>query len=227
MTVLEIIQRIQSLYSKGIQSDDTRLSKRHIYNKLNSTKNYLVNRKLLRGQPLSIYFYQSLDIDVIKASIFEDSCYLPVNCNISRSRCKIPKITHFRNSSLIKNVISLDGNIKLNYTVFEELGHLSGNKYTKNNMWYFMKDGYFYFVHSKKIKKIRITAMFSDPIAIAGYTCGNKTECIDPLNSEYPIADDLIDQVVLNSVKELISVFSQMREDLTNDNKDDIIQNSK
>ena len=34
MKIKEIIQRVQSLYSKGVQSDDTRLSDRHIYNKM-------------------------------------------------------------------------------------------------------------------------------------------------------------------------------------------------
>ena len=37
MTTGEVIQRIQSLYSKGVQSDDSRLRPRHIYNKLLST----------------------------------------------------------------------------------------------------------------------------------------------------------------------------------------------
>ena len=37
MTNGEIIQRVQSMYSKGVESDDSRLRARHIYNKLLTT----------------------------------------------------------------------------------------------------------------------------------------------------------------------------------------------
>ena len=41
MLVKELVQRIQSLYSKGVQSDDTRLSSPHIYNKLITVRSKL------------------------------------------------------------------------------------------------------------------------------------------------------------------------------------------
>ena len=44
MKIGEIIQRIQSLYSKGVESDDTRLMSRHIYNKLLTVRARLISQ---------------------------------------------------------------------------------------------------------------------------------------------------------------------------------------
>ena len=42
ITIGEIIERIQSAYSKGVKTDDSRLSSRHIYSKIKSVRNRLV-----------------------------------------------------------------------------------------------------------------------------------------------------------------------------------------
>ena len=38
---IEVISRIQSMYSKGTASDDTRLSARHIYSKMKTSRSFL------------------------------------------------------------------------------------------------------------------------------------------------------------------------------------------
>ena len=47
MTVGDLIQRVQSLYSKGVESDDSRLTRRHIYNKLLSVRSTLIFNKVI------------------------------------------------------------------------------------------------------------------------------------------------------------------------------------
>ena len=45
MKIGEIAQRVQSLYSRGVESDDTRLMQRHIYNKLLTTRAKLISEQ--------------------------------------------------------------------------------------------------------------------------------------------------------------------------------------
>ena len=50
MKTEELIQRVQSLYSKGVQSDDSRLTSRHIYNKLTTVRAKLVTEEAKKNQ---------------------------------------------------------------------------------------------------------------------------------------------------------------------------------
>ena len=50
MEVGKIVQRIQSLYSKGVESDDTRLMSRHIYNKLLTVRARLISQDAKRNK---------------------------------------------------------------------------------------------------------------------------------------------------------------------------------
>ena len=45
---IDIISRIQAMYSKGAASDDSRLSARHIYSKMKTSRSFLLKRELDR-----------------------------------------------------------------------------------------------------------------------------------------------------------------------------------
>jgi len=53
MKVEEAIQRVQSMYSRGLQSKDSRLSSRHIYSALCSGRATLIQQQIDKGQKLS------------------------------------------------------------------------------------------------------------------------------------------------------------------------------
>jgi len=227
MKIIELIQRVQSLYSKGVQSDDSRLTSRHIYNKLISSNNFLTNKKLSKNINLSDNYYYNLKIEIENSPLFKDICILPATCNISKSICQIPDVQIFKNKYIIKFISSLDGEVKFNYIDFNNLKYLSGNKYTKNKQWYFIKDKYIYFIHSYKMKKVIINAYFKDITQALTYNCNDDYKCIDILEQEFPTDDDMIEPIIELTLKELVSEFSVIREDLTNDNKDSLLQNSK
>lgn len=228
MTIREIIQRIQSLYSKGVQSDDSRLTNRHIFNKLQSTNNLFLSRKLDKREIISNSAYTDLDcLNIVEDNIINCPCIQDLSCKIYRTECKIPEILTSKQGLLIKSVMSLDGNIKINYTTFEDLKYLSGNKYTAKKMWYFIKDNYFYFVNTKKMKAIRISAIFKNMLEALTYSCGNMENCIDFLDLPFATDDSLIEDIIGFSANELINTFSQVLEDVTNDSKDSHIQQIK
>jgi len=58
MTIKEIIQRVQSLYSKGVQSDDVRLEDRHIYNKMITVRSKLISQEAKKRQKINQWNYQ-------------------------------------------------------------------------------------------------------------------------------------------------------------------------
>lgn len=235
MTIGEIIQRIQSLYSKGIQSDDSRLSSRHIYNKMLSTRSRLITQKANKNQYISQWNYQTIDcIELIIAPQHDCPCIPDIGCNILRTKYKLPKPLLNLNDSLIKSVTSIDGTINYTKTTWENKKYKKGNKYTSSKPDYFIKNNYLYITDRKASRIVTITGLFDDPIEVSNYKteCNNKIshkdlECECILDKEFPIDSDLIEPLIDICKEELLVQFSQGIEDITNDTKDNLLQQTK
>ena len=236
MLVSEIIQRIQSLYSKGVKSDDSRLSNRHIYSKLLSVRSRLVYQKINKKQKLSQWSFQVLPcVELIKAPLHECPCIPTGKCTILRTKFKLPKPVGSLNKDMIKSVTSLDGKLVLTETTFDTQKYQKGNKYTANKPTYYIKDEYLYITIEKSLEVITIIGLFDDPVEVDKYPsyCEDKdncTECKDCesfLDKDFPIDSDLIDPMIELSLQELIEIFNNNREDQTNDTRDNLIQESK
>lgn len=249
MKINEVIQRVQSLYSKGVQSDDTRLSSRHIYNKLLSGRARLFVQKINKRQSISRWNLQTLHcVELIKAMPYECPCLPPVGCVILRTKEKLPATLTGLNGHFITSVTSLEGSITYSETTWESKKYKAGSKYTANKPDYFIRDGYLYLTTKKGPKAITLSGLFNDPIeadtfpgicpdeecsgnVLAGpndpATYGDCPGCVGYPEKEFVLDNDLIETLVEMASKELISIFAQMREDLTNDSKDSLKNNSK
>jgi len=230
MLVKEIIQRVQSLYSKGVQSDDTRLSSRHIYSKLKSSRARLIKQKLDKNQIVSTWNTQVLNcVELEVAPAHECPCLPPVGCSILKSKYPLPKPVNSRNKELIEYVTSIDGSIIYAETTWNEKKYKKGNKYTKDKPDYYIRNGYLYLTHKSGPRVVTIGGVFEDPVEASDYSnyCDTVVDCVNPLDLDFPIDEDQVDTLVEMTTKELIVVFTQMKEDLTNDSKDSVPENSK
>jgi len=146
MKTKEIIQRIQSLYSKGVKSDDSRLSSRHIYNKALTTRAFLIEQKLDKRQPISQSVYQTLDcVELIPALPYECPCLPEVGCKILRTKYQIPQLlTGLLEGAAIQSVNSVEGSLTFNRTTFEDKKYKKGNKYTASKPDYYIRNDYLY-----------------------------------------------------------------------------------
>ena len=123
MKTEEIIQRVQSLYSKGVQSDNSRLSSRHIYSKLLTSRSKLLHQKLSKRQKISQFNYQTLPcVELIEAPKNECPCLPPVGCTILKSKYPLPKVLVSLNAHAIEYVTSVDGAISYDETTWTKLG---------------------------------------------------------------------------------------------------------
>lgn len=232
MLIGEIIQRIQSLYSKGVQSQSTRLRNRHIYNKLLTVRAKLISQEIKKKQRLSQLNYQTLTcVELIEVPSHMCPCIPPVGCNIIRSKYKLPKFLSGLNGHIIQSVTTIDNSVKLDEIQMNAVKHLKGNKYTNKKNNFFIHDGYLYLTEFTKMRLVNITGLFEDPVSLNNFqtACGgnNNNGCKDYMNMEFPIDFDLIDTLIEMSLQELIQIFSQNIEDLTNNSTDNIKQNSK
>lgn len=234
MKVEEIIQRIQSLYSKGVQSDDSRLKKRHIYNKLLSVRSRLVAQEARKKRKISEWNYQTINcIELIKVPAHECPCLPPAGCDILRSRYKIPKPLMGISDNLIKLVSTIDRSIKIGETSVNKVDYSKGNKYTSSSLKYFILDGYLYLVSNTNLRAILMVGLFEDPVEVSKFTtlcedCVECQECFEPLEQDFPIDLELVEALIELTVTELVGAFSQVGiEDLTNNSRDSLKEQSK
>lgn len=230
----EIIQRIQSLYSKGVHSDDTRLSSRHIYNKIITVRAKVLTQEANKKQRLSEWNYQTLPcVEMIKVPAHDCPCIPPYGCEILRSKYKLPEPLTSKFGSLIRAVLTIDRAQKIDEITLNAMNAQKGNKYTSQKMQYFIQDGYLYISTRKNLKVVMIVALFEDPIKaenFKGYCdtdCTDCQECSDPMEEEFPLDTDLIETVVELSTNELLGMFGQGLEDLSNNAKDSLENQSK
>lgn len=233
MVIKLIIQRIQSLYSKGVQSDDTRLSDRHIYNKMVTVRSKLVSQEAKKKQKINQWSYQTLNcVEMVPAPIHECPCLPPLGCDILKSKFPIPKPLTDLNVHLIQSVTSLDGTIIFSEIGWNEKKYKKDSKYTSKKPDYFIRNGHLYITVLKGLKVITMTGLFDDPIEVYNFPsfcedCVDCQDCISPLDMEFPIDNDMVDTLVDMCKIELLEQFSQMTEDLTNNTSDNLPENSK
>lgn len=228
MKIGELIQRVQSLYSKGVASDDSRLSSRHIYNKLLTTRAKLISEQAKKKQRVSQWNYQTIScIELIKVPAHECPCLPPIGCDMLRSKYKLPKPLTGLSGSLIQTVTTIDRSYKLDEVTMNAVKSLRGNKYAAKSLRYFIEEGYIYVTTPSKINFIRLTGLFEDPILASQHeifcneNCEDCKKCIDYQEEDFPIDNNMIDTLIEFTVQELIILFGQTSQDLTNDGNDD------
>jgi len=232
MKVSEFIQRVQSLYSKGVNSDDSRLSNRHIYNKLLTVRSRLISQEAKKKLRISAWNYQTLPcVELIQVPTHDCPCIPPRGCDILRSRYELPKPLSGLSNDLIKSVSSIDRDLKIDEISINALGSQKGNKFTSKKINYFIQDGYLYISTPSKLKVVSVIGLFEDPIEASKFPsycgCEGCIECVDYLEEDFPIDNYLADAVIELSLQELVVMFSQNIEDLTNNSRDNLKEQSK
>lgn len=217
-----LIQRIQSAYSRGVQSDDTRLSSRHIYNVLLTMRSTLIENKLNKRQPLSQWNFQTLPcVELVEALPYECPCLPAIGCKILRSKYPLPKpLTALLGGHMLQSVTSLEGSIMYDPTTWKDKKRKAGNKYTSKKPDYYIRNNYLYITSSTGPTAITVTGLFEDPLEAMAYpgSCGGSQidPCASPLDSEFPIDKSMVKTLVEMAYQELLGGFSRGAEDTSN-----------
>lgn len=231
-TIQEAIQRIQSRYSKGVQSDDTRLSSRHIYSKLLDTRARLINQAANKFQLVPIQCYQSLPaVEMIQVPI-NDYPAIPPLGYILRSKFPIPNIVANHTRLIMKPVMSIDGQTRFESTDWESMKYIKDNKFTSQVPRFYIHDignltgKYLYITTTRRPEAVVLYAVFEDPIEAHVFpvycaTSNIQNMCPQYPSLEFPIEEDMLGVAVELVAQELIDAFTKQKRDKANNSKDD------
>ena len=223
MKTQELIQRIQSLYSKGAQSNSSRLMSRQIYSVMLSVRSTLLFNKINKKQFISLWNYATLpcvELELVPQN--ECPCVPAPGCTILRSKNKLPKPLNSIGKYMINSVTSVDGQI-----IFNEVSYLRKNwrkydKYTSTKPDYFIKDDYLYISVTRKIKAVTVVMLVYDPYEALSYPsqCSKETICPPSIfDMDFSIDEDLVKTLIEMTAQELFTFFTP-REDRANDGVD-------
>ena len=226
MKVGEIIQRIQSAYSKGMPSDDSRLSNRHIYSKLRSVRITVLSQTASKKQAISQWCYQPIIVSMSAAPTHECVGISSEICKVLKSTKPLPQIFTNINRHMIQSVTSMDGSQGFGETTWETIRYnKKGRKYAAMIPEFYIKNGYLFITVKKIQAKVLLTALFNDPIEAKAYSdmCGNITStCESYLDYDFAIDGKMEEPIVSMSYDELVPVFAASKDDTLNNASDDV-----
>lgn len=229
LLVEEAIQRVQSMYSRGVQSQSTRLTSRHIYSCLLTARGTIISQKINKRQNISQWIYQTIPcIELIKVPVTECDCVISKGCFLLRSKYKIPKPLTSISGSAIQSVTTIDGMTRFDEISFHTRKFMAGNKYTSTQAAFYPKNGYLYLINRQELKAISLTQVCDDPIEAQIFPsfCDDTCKpCIDVLKLEFPIEKDSERGLIQLAQEEAILLFKQMSEDRKHDSSDNIESN--
>lgn len=229
MKINEAISRLRVILKNGIASDDNTLSSRFLYSILKTLRAKRIRQKLDSYFYLSPFYYSTIDCVPLELGHFTDCPCFTNDCFILRSKYKIPKVMSTRNKLAIKSVNTLTGKIISESSPTKE----EYKKYTrtkKDELAYFIHNNYLFIKGSTTLKVISITAIFENPLDLASInacdTEGNELgPCYDPTTQDFPIDEDLFDDVENMALEKLVKTMLKMPEDNENNSKNNQISN--
>lgn len=233
LSIKEAIERVQSLYSKGVQSDDSRLSARHIYSKLKSVRTKLLQEKVNKKQSISQWCYDILPcVEMIRVLPNQCPCETPPGCKILRSKYKIPNIMTGHSELIINAITSINLGKVYSIVDVKEFKNKSGNRYTSQQADAFFYNNYLFLSTKKSSEIVTIEALFEDVFSVFQFPNSCLEDCEDCdcesfLDRDFKLDLDTLETTINFAVQELIGIFNQNREDQKNDTKDNLIQESK
>lgn len=234
MKIKEILQRIQSAYSKGVQSDDSRLMNRHIYNKLLTTRALLLSREVNKKRKLSSWNYISLPcVEIIEVPSNEECPCIPdVGCKVYRSRYKLPRPIISLQSHMIRSVTNIDRSIKYAEVTINQSIYAKGGKYSKNTEKYMLFNGYIYIISRYTPLTVSVEMLPEDIVEAYQFTnyCSKDIpkDCNDKImEREFPIDGYLLEPMIQLTIQELVEGFIRSREDERNDSADNALSGFK
>jgi hypothetical protein len=236
---IEIISRIQALYSKGAASDDSRLSARHVYSKIKTARSFLLKRELDRrksAQSISEWNIQTIPcVSMELVPPHECPCAPPVGCKILRSECPIPKpIQSNITGPYLTDVTSLDGSTVFTATTWSRKKYRNADKYTSNRPDYFLRDEFLYITVNTDLESIALSGIFEDPDEADNFiekcTCSEekdfKIDCQPHYDRFLKMDEYLVEPLIELTMKELL-LLGQVPSDETNNATDDRAQTKK
>jgi hypothetical protein len=184
----------------------------------------LIKQDLSKGRSVDSYIVQDLGCVELEAVDSAECCTEETGCYIKRTKLKIPSTIELRDTQLITRVGPVNKLSKSWQRVdYSRVPYLGLNKYTKKDIYFFLKDndGYLYLAGHKTtidmIEVINVQIVAENPRLVQAFkTCSGDSCYSDDLS--YPVKQWMIDPIK-KIVLESLGVQIKAPQDTTSDSR--------
>lgn len=196
------------------------LIKYHIIN----TRALLIKNDLNKNYTVDSYIIQDLGCLTLEEAD-KGCCDVPVDCTILKTVQKIPSPIELHHKQMITRIGPVDTTAKpFQIIPYERVPYVGLNKFTKNLVKAFIKDGYVYIVVSKDnpifwgLQTINVQGVFEDPTEVSDFNDCDGENCFND-NSDFPVKAWMIPAIIETVVKKFVMPQNLAPIDNSSDNK--------
>lgn len=229
MTNREIISQVRSM--SKLLSSDILISDRVVYNECKDTANKLVKQSLdkrkLWQSPNLFAFLPCLEMEEVPLS---ECCDFTSECNIAKSKKKLPTIGEGIWGLAIQGVFGLDRSIKLKESNPNRYSNLLKLQLRKKDVYYWIQNNHLY-VTNPSTRAVDMYAYFLDDIPndllFPGETCDCKPKpdigslCTPTLDKKFYFPGDKVDDLKSIVYNNLLKVYFGINADKTSNQLDE------
>jgi hypothetical protein len=218
MFIKQYIDSIREIsYDKGIQSDDSRLRNRSVYNQMVTVRADLLAKKANKSQTLSMQNYQTVSFKLELTPSPVDY----ITSQVYRTET-LPNIIYSMDNPLIHSITNIDVNNPVQFSRIDvkSLKYSKSNKFTSNTIKYFLFKNRIYFINAQcKLTDVEFTGVFDEVVF--------NEDCKSYFNYDFYLQTDL-SQPLIQICSELIyKSFNSLTADNNNNALDDKYTNTK
>jgi len=237
-TLRKLVSDVRSVHK--ILSTDSLITDRAIASEIRNNALLLIKREtnLRKLWATDTLFTTIPCLEMIEVSISECCNYVD-ECNIARTKFKLPRISEGNYQYVIQGVYSINAmsgqGKKLKEITVNRYLNLLKLPIIKKEEYYWISNGYLY-VNNPLIKAIRFVALFEEDVEneIMYPECGCGTPeytleeiCKNPLDKEFPLPGYLEQQTLQLTSQKLLSTYFNLKTDTSQEGIDGQAPNSK
>lgn len=214
MTLNEITYNILNLLRGGRSNHNEHISLRQIEFNVHHYRALLLRRDHQRNGFISRHVEQDLHCVELERADGSKCCGLPLGCEVSRSKLKLPRTIRFTNREAM-TVSDVTGLCTIPVINPIHVQLLPFDRFTKNDRKAYMIEDHLYIYNPDGIDTVNIRGVFEDPTDLGRFRC-NDGNCYDP-NMEYPMPADLIEALTSGILSGAFQLIPMTSSDTLND----------
>ena len=219
MTLDEIAYNILNLVRGGRTNTGEHIPLDQIKFNIKYYRAMFIRRDYARNGNITRHLEQDLKCVEFEKVDATKCCSLPVNCDVYKSKVKIPRTVRMNFKDSVTHVSDVTGLETIPIVDPVTVQWLPYDKYTKNAKRAYMIEDYLYIYNANGMQFGNVRGIFEDPEELSNYDCDGSS-CYDS-DTDFPLPMDMVQAITKGIASLELQMLAGTLSDTTNDNAQD------
>tara|TARA_R110000737_G_scaffold57523_1_gene82923 strand:- start:713 stop:1432 length:720 start_codon:yes stop_codon:yes gene_type:complete len=220
MTLDEIAYNILNLVRGGRSNTGEHISISQIKFNIKYYRAMFIRRDFAKNGNITRHLEQDLKCIEFEKVDASKCCSLPINCDVYRSKLKIPKTVRLSFKDAITHVSDVSGLETIPIVDAITVQWLPYDKFTKRAKRAYMIEDYLYIYNANGMQFGNVRGVFEDPEDLSAYDCDGSA-CYDA-HLAFPVPMDMVQMITQGIASTELKLLAGTFSDTANDNAQDL-----